>query len=426
MRRLVCGLTLCGWAALAGFSPAAELEGLWPQWRGPERDGIAPDKGLKLDWTNDGPKLLWQSSGVGRGYSSVSVVGERLFTVGDRDRSEYLFCCDLQNGNVLWEALVGNAGSGGAAGSRSTPTVDGDRVYVIGTQGDLLCVKALDGDVLWKKNFAQDWGGRMMSGWGFSESPLIDGEKLVCTPGGSAATIVAVNKLTGKEIWRSAVPNLGQKGGDGAGYSSIVISNARKVKQYVQLIGRGVVSVAAKDGRPLWGYNRVANGTANIPTPIVSGDYVFCSTGYGTGAALLKVIGTGTKLDVKEEYWLEASTFQNHHGGMILVGTHVYAGIGHNNGFPTCLNLKTGKIAWTQGRHATGRESAAIAYADGHLFFRFQNGVMALIEATPEGYRDKGSFRIPNVRDPSWAHPVVAGGRLYLREQDEIYCYDLK
>jgi hypothetical protein len=267
----------------------------------------------------------------------------------------------------------------------------------------------------------------MMSMWKFSESPLVDGDRLVFTPGGPAATLAAVDKRTGREIWRSVVPDLGPKGKPGAAYSGIVISEAGGVRQYVQLLGKGVAGVRASDGKFLWGYNRVANDVANIPTPIVKGDLVFTSTGYGTGAALLRLVKKGAdQFDAQEVYFLEAPTFQNHHGGMVLVGDHVYAGHGHNRGFPICLELATGKVKWGGDIRNSGTGSAAVLFADGHLYFRYQNGQVVLIEATPEAYREKGILPIPDVSKPSWPHPVVAGGKLYLREQDKLYVYDVK
>jgi outer membrane protein assembly factor BamB len=236
---------------------------------------------------------------------------------------------------------------------------------------------------------------------------------------------VALDKKTGRELWRSKIESLGSNGDDGAAYSSIVVSHGGGVKQYVQLMGRGVVGVDAETGEFLWGYNRVANGTANIPTPLVDGDYVFCSSGYGTGAALLKLVANGDGVDAQEVYFLDGKTFQNHHGGMIMLGDYVFAGHGHNRGAPVCLEWRTGKTVWRHNR-GPGTGSAAVAFADGNLYFRFQNGLMALIAANPDEYQELGTFQIPDVEQPSWSHPVIAGGKLYLREQDALYCHDVK
>lgn len=213
---------------------------------------------------------------------------------------------------------------------------------------------------------------------------------------------------------------------DGAGYSSMVISRAGGTKQYIQLVGCGVIGVRASDGKLLWRYRDVANGTANIPTPVISGDYVFSSSAYGAGSALLRLVRSDDDIHAEEAYFLDAKTLQNHHGGMVLVDKHLYLGHGHGKGFPTCVELETGEIAWGGKQRGPGSGSAAVTYYDGHLIFRYQSGEVALIEATPEEYRLQGTFKPEFVEGPSWSHPVVAGGRLYLREQDKLMCYDLR
>jgi outer membrane protein assembly factor BamB len=400
--------------------------GDWPQWRGPERNGLSTETGLNTDWEARPPKLLWTAEGLGEGYASVAVSGGRIYTTGNLETGQGVVAIDVKSGEKVWsQPFTESVPQHSYTGSRCTPTVDGDMLYVVSSEGTIACLNSKDGTIVWRRHFKDDWKGRMMSGWGFSESPLVDGDRLICTPGGDDAMIVALNKKTGEEIWRSAVPNIGGKGNDGAGYGSIVISEAAGVKQYVQMIGRGVIAVRADNGMFLWGYNPVANGTANIPTPIISGDFVFCSTGYGTGAALLQIAQDGDSLIAEEIYFLPAKTFENHHGGMVLVGDHIYCGHKHNNGFPVCLDMKMGEVVWG-GERGPGSGSAAVTYYDGHLVFRYQSGDVALIEASPEGMKLKGVFKADFVQSPSWAHPVVAGGRLYLREQDKLMCYDLK
>jgi outer membrane protein assembly factor BamB len=261
--------------------------------------------------------------------------------------------------------------------------------------------------------------------WKFSESPLVHGNRVIVTPGSSTAALVALDKTTGKELWRTAIPDLGEKGGDGAGYSSVVVSNAAGVEQYVRLLGRGLIGVEAATGKLLWSYNRVANEIANIATPLVYGDHVFVSTGYGTGSALLKIESGEGGLKAKELYFLDADTMQNHHGGLVRDGDQIYTGTGHNKGFPLALHWKSGEVAWGPIRNA-GKSSAAIAFADGHLYFRYQDGLMVLIQATAEGYEERGSFQIPDVKRESWSHPVIAEGLLYLKEQQKLYVYDLR
>lgn len=429
---LVLASLFLGTVATAG-TPAERLaQAEWPQWRGPNRDGISPDTGLATDWETNPPKLLWELSGLGSGYASVSLKDGLLYTTGDFGQEQSVVAVDLADPShpILWKTPIGPAGGIGYPGSRCTPTIDEGKLYVVGTKGAVACLDAKTGGIVWRRHLVEDFGGRMMSGWGYSESPLIDDGKLLVTPGAADAAIVALDKRNGDDIWHAAQPDFWEgKEGDpngkpGAGYSSIVRSNAGGVPQYVQLVGRGVISVAADTGKFLWGYNRIANRTANIPTPIVRGNLVFCSTGYGTGSALLDVKESGGAFRADEVYFLDARTLQNHHGGMVLVGDHVYCGNGHNQGFPACVELETGELAWPRQRGA-GSRSAAVVYADGHVIFRYQDGVVALIEADPEEYRLKGTFEIPDVKDPSWPHPVVAGGQLLLREQDKLYCYEL-
>ncbi len=413
--------------------------------------------------------------------------------MGSRKGGQWIIALDASTQRELWALKVCDKGGE----PRCTPTVEGGLVFAVGTDGDLVCAEAASGREVWRKNYERDFGGKMMSGWNYSESPLVDGARLIVTPGGNDAVLVALDKKTGAEIWRSPLPaNMGGKGGDGAGYTGPVISNAAGVRQYVTLVGRGILSVAANDGKALWHYNRVANSTANIPTPLVWDDYVFCSSGYGTGAALLKIVkvggnvsapvaaddsqkkvaaltadlarlrdvrgkldeGTaewkkaddavqsakaeiakvggadgapvstralGSPIEAQEQYFLNASTFQNHHGGMVRLGDYIYAGTGHNNGFPICIAWKTGDVVWRKDR-GPGAESAAVIAADGLLFFRYQNAVMALIQATPDGYVQKGAFPLAVHLKESWAHPALQSGLLYLRDQDSLMCYDVR
>jgi len=402
--------------------PASSSEPSWSQWRGPNREGISYESGLLTSWPESGPPVAWQSSGLGGGYSSVAIADGRIITLGKFGGETRMVAVSLADGSKLWDAPVG-----GGDAPNCTPTIDGDLVYGLSHGGDLVCVETATGKEVWRKSFPGDFAGKMMSVWGYSESPLVDGERLIVTPGANDAALAALDKRTGQLIWKSALPpNPGQAGNDGAAYSSIVISQAAGVKQYVQLVGRGVIGVEAETGRFLWGYNRVANSTANVPTPIVSGDFVFCSSGYDDGgSALLRLVGARGQVVMQEVWYKTNRELQNHHGGMILVGDHVYMGHGHNNGFPVCFDLKTGRDVWRPGR-GPGSGSAAVVCADGHLYFRYESGKMALIEATPTQYSLKGSFDIAINNGKSWSHPVVFDGRLYLRDQDEMICYDIR
>jgi outer membrane protein assembly factor BamB len=337
-------------------------------------------------------------------------------------KSQYIIAFDLASRSRAWLARVGPPHDDGP---RCTPTVDGEKVYALGTEGDLLCVQADTGQEIWRKNLPRDFQGQMMSGWKYSESPLVDGEKLVCTPGGKQAALVALNKQTGQVIWKCRPPNPELTGG--AGYASIVPSQGAGARQYVTLMGHGVVGVSAADGKLLWTYERVANGTANIPTPVVDGDFVFISTAYGGGAALLKLSKREPGVKAQEVYFLRANTFQCHHGGFLKVGDYIYGADGQGQGNPICLEMATGKVKWKEKEPGSG--SGAVLYADGLLFYRYEDDTVALIEANPEKYRLRGVFKaphLPGMDGPGWVHPVVLEGKLYLRHNDVLLCYDVQ
>ena len=418
-----------GQVVLPAESSLIADRGDWPQFHGPNRDSMCRETGLNTDWTENPPALLWKVEGLGTGYSSVSISDGKIFTMGDRNgddgkRMQFVLAFDLQTREELWATQVGAPHKDGP---RSTPTVDGELLYAIGTEGHLVCLETATGKERWRKSLPNDFGGQMMSRWMFSESPLVDGSKLICTPGGADAMLVALDKKTGEVIWKCAVPVLGEKGKDGAGYASAIVAEIDGVRQYIQLIGRGLIGVEAETGKFLWGYNGIANGVANIPMPVVRGQYVFATTEYNTGSALLRISLTGDTFQVKELYTLSGRQFENHHGGIVCVGNHVYGGHGNSRGTPKCIDVATGKIMW-EGK-APERGSAAVLYADGHLIFRYDRGLVALIEATPEAYRLKGTFKPAMPEKDSalaWAHPVILKGRLYLRHDDLLACYDVR
>jgi outer membrane protein assembly factor BamB len=415
---------------LSAFPPADNPSKDWAQWRGPNRDAVCTETGLLKEWPKDGPKLLWSAKevnkgpNVGRGYASIAIAGGKIFTLGDRDGKGHVICLDEATGKILWTTPFTDAWGDG--GPRCTPTVDGNRVYGLSAHGDLVCVDIRDGRKVWAKNLKTDFKGRMMSGWSYSESPTVDGEKLIVTPGGKEAALIALNKESGNVIWKTAL-----KSDCGAGYASIVTTEVGGVRQYVTLMGGelGLVGVDAKTGKFLWNYQKVGNGTANIPTPIVKRDLVFASTAYDRGAVLLHLEASGDGgINAKEVYWLDHKTLQNHHGGMVLVGDHVYGGHGHGQGYPFCLELKTGKMKWGPMRDdAPGGGSAAVVYADGRLYFRYENNTVALIEATPDDFHLVSKFQLPKgTSTPGWQHPVIHDGKLYIRANDQLYCYDIK
>ncbi len=418
-------------ALLAALTLNPLLAADWPQWRGPNRDGRSPETGLLGAWPEGGPPLAWRASGLGGGYSSVAVVGDRIYTLGDLEDGQYAMALERKDGAPVWKTKIGPSWDDRFLGPRSTPTVDGDHVYVMSTEGEVFCLKAADGEKVWSRSLPADYGSHLMQAmgttdWRYAESPLVDGDRVIVTPGVTAAALVALDKKTGAEIWKAPIGRIGSQGAYGAGYSSVVISHGAGVKQYVQFIGRGVIGIEAESGKYLWGYNRVANDIANIATPIAQGDHVFASSGYRTGSALLELSADGEGgVKAEEVYFVEPETMQNHHGGLILHEGHVYTGTGHNKGFPIAVRLEDGEAAWGPERNQ-GQNSAAVTYADGRIYFRYQDGRMILVEATPEGYREHGTFEIPDVEKESWSHPVIAGGMLFLREQDNLFAYDIR
>jgi outer membrane protein assembly factor BamB len=421
-------------ALLAGTLPAAAQDRpvnqevrTWPQYRGPDRTGCSAETGLLPVWPKEGPKLLWNSKqvnngqGIGKGVSSVSVAGGKIFTMGDLKPSCFVIALDEATGKQVWATAIGPSVDGGTAGPRCTPTYDGDRVFALGRRGDFVCLNSATGEILWRKHFQKDFGGKAMASWDYCESPLVDGDRVICTPGADKAAVVALDRRTGNVIWKAAVP-----GCNGAGYSSIAVAEVGGIKQYLNFMGRGLVSIDARTGKLLWRYDRVTNGTGNISMPLVKGDLVFASTGYNTGAALLQMIPSADGVQVKELYFLKGNKLQNHHGGMVLVGDYVYGGHGHNNGMPFCLDLKEGAFKWGPVR-GPGSGSSTVLYADGKLYYRFENGTMALVEATPREYKLISSFPLPGYTGtPSWAHLVIVNGRLYVRGDGVLLCYDLR
>jgi outer membrane protein assembly factor BamB len=392
----------------------------WPQWRGPNRDNVSTETGLLKEWPKSGPPLLWKATGVGAGHSTVSVVGDRVYTMGDSDDGSYLRCLSLADGKPVWSTKVGRPGGnrkGQGPGTLGTPTVDGDMVYALGQWGELVAVKAADGKEVWRKDLVKDFGGQTPN-WHYAESPLIDGQQIVVTPGGRAGAVVALNKTDGKEIWRC------KEFTDSAAYSSLVPAEIGGVKQYVQLTQSNVVGIAPDSGKLLWKAPRRGK-TAVVPTPIIKDDLVFVSSGYGVGCNLFQITKTGDSFSAKELY---ANTeMANHHGGLVLLGDYIY-GHSDSQGW-TCMELKTGKTMWKSGKLGKG----SIAYADGHLYCRSEAGrgadcTIALIEATPTGWKETGRFNQPDHRgaDNSWPQPVISNGKLFIRDQDVLLCYNIK
>jgi outer membrane protein assembly factor BamB len=407
---VVVGMLCCSFLAMA-----APVD--WPEWRGPNRDSVSTEKGLLQTWPAGGPKLLWEAKGIGAGYATVSVVGNRIYTTGDKGESGFVFALNAADGKEIWSARIGKSGApgwGGFAGPRATPTIDGDRLYTVDQWGELVCLSIADGKEKWRKSYTTDFGAERPE-WGFSESPLVDGNQVVVTPGGPEGAIAALNKNTGDLIWRT------KDFKDPAHYSSLIVAEVGGVRQYIQLTAESVVGVAAADGKLLWRAARKGS-TAVIPTPVYSDGFVYVTSGYGAGCNLFKLSQAGGKFSVEQVY--ANKVMVNHHGGVVKIGDHLY-GYSDGKGW-TCQDFKAGKAVW-QEKEKLGKGS--VFYADGRLYLRFEEkkGTVALIEASPAGYKELGRFDPPDRSDKnSWSHPVVFGGRLYLRDQDVLLCYDVK
>jgi outer membrane protein assembly factor BamB len=385
----------------------------WNQFLGPQRNNHSLDRRLLTKWPKQGPPLLWTATGAGSAYSSVAVAEGLVLTMGNLDERECVIAYDLESGQSRWVTPTGEAYHDGTGdGPRGTPTIDGDLVFALGGHGVLTCLELSSGEIRWSKNLLEEFEGHNIT-WGISESVLVDGHQVICTPGGNKATMAALARETGDVIWTAIVPGAGP-----AGYASPVPTTVDGVRQYVTFTHQGVISVRASDGEFLWIDGDSANGTANCSTPLVFEEYVFSSSGYGRGGALLKLSSSDGKTTAERQY--HTMDLKSHHGGMVLVGDHIY---GADDAELVCIAAKTGKVAWKN--RSVGKGS--VTFADGHVILRSEGGPIALVEATPAKYVEKGRFDQPERSDrPSWSYPVVAEGRLFLRDQDKVFCYDLR
>jgi outer membrane protein assembly factor BamB len=414
-------LPLLGCLLLAG--PAAADD--WPQFRGPDRSNVSKETGLLKTWLRGGPKLLWTATDAGIGYSGPAIVGDRLYTLGGDETNDFVIAFDVRSGKKLWSTPIGAfVRNGYGSGPRCTPTVDGDRLYALGSAGGLACLKADTGEKVWLVNLTgRDGLGGGKPNWNYSESPLVDGDQVVCTPGGNQGTLAALDKKDGKLLWRS------ERLTDPAGYSSVVVAEVGGMRQYVQQTMRGVAGVAAKDGRLLWYFPNPKYRTAVIPTPIVHDNYVYAVAGYRAGASLLKLSPDG-KGGVRAQQLYDEdsrSLMDDKHEGVVLVGKSVY-GWSDRAGW-LCQNFLTGKKVWASKQFGRG----SVTCADGMLYcYGEEDGTAVLVPASPTGWKEAGRFTIPRhtarreYQSNIWTHPVVANGRLYLRDQELIFCYDVK
>ena len=381
----------------------------WSQWRGANRDGVSAETGLLKQWPSGGPSRVWQGTGAGTGYSSFSSSSGRLYTIGARDDIEYVMAFDRASGRKLWETPNGRRFRNEQGdGPRSTPTTEGDVIYAFGGSGELACLDAATGRKVWSVNVVQQFGGSTPY-WGYSESPLIVGDRIIINAGGRRSALVAVNKATGAALW--------QQPGDDAGYSSPMLLRTGSLQQVVFFTAERGLAVDPRDGRLLWSYDRAANGTANIATPIVHGNRVFLSSDYGTGAALLDVRASGNLASASEVYFTR--DMRNHHASSVLVGSHLY---GFSSSILTAMVFDTGTVAWRN--RSVGKGS--LIYADERLYLYSENGIVGLADASADGYVERGRFTLSTGNASTWSHPVISNGLLILRDQERVYAYDVR
>ena len=419
----------------ATFLTAATLTAAdWPGFRGPNRDGICTETGLLKKWPEGGPPKAWTAKNLGLGWGTPSVADGKIFGIGTREGQDGVWALKEADGSELWFTPFADPATkllGQTNGPASTPTFHNGKLYAVSANGTLSCLDAATGKPAWKKSYVDDYGGKVPA-WAYTDSVLADGDGVVGVPCGSKATVVALSVGTGEEVWKTTLPAIG----GGYGYSSAVKATMGGVPMYVVLLGSdsGLVGLDAKSGKLLWQYKGkpAAGGVAQIPIPIVKDDKVWVSTSYGGGSALLQIAPKGAGgFEAKELKAYKKPDLNNHHGGMVLVGDYIYFGHDQKQGHPVCVEFKTGEIKWGPEKSpAGGAGSAAVLSADGRLYFRYENGVMVLIEPSPDGLKVVSSFTLPppdrKPHSQGWPHPVIANGKLYIRDQTVMYAYDVK
>ncbi len=420
-----------GWCLTLVLASAAVLAGSpasfdWPQWQGPDRNAISKESGLLKEWPKEGPPLAWRITGLGGGDSAPSIAAGQVYGMSNRGDEEVVWALSETYGKTLWVTRLGPAFKQRIPQSKEgpgcTPTVDGERLYVLGLAGDLACLQIGDGKVLWRLSLKDDFGG-IIPIWSYRESPLVDGDRVICTPGGPDATMVAIDKLTGKTIWKTQAP-----GSPNAAYASAIAIDFEGQRQYVQITQKALIGVAA-DGKFLWQYKRAANSYGiNCTTPIYRDGRVFDASAYGAGGGVVK-LSKDANGGIKAEEVFFSRKMQNHHGGVILLDNCLYGANGGNEGGAlVCLDFQTGNVLWDERDDAEHRApKGSIALADGRLYYRTEKGTVLLIEPSAKEYLERGRFEQPDRTElPAWAHPVIANGRLYIRDQDALFCYDVK
>ena len=395
----------------------------WPQWRGANRDGISRETGLNLDWTSSKPPLAWTFREAGAGYSAPTIVGTTLYSQGAADGNDFAFAIDTRTGNLKWKQILGSAFvEDRGNGPRGSVTIDGDKLYLVRGGGQIHCLSAIDGRIIWQKDIIEDPNSRRLM-WGHSESPLVDGNLMIYTPGGEQGTMAALDKNTGEIVWRSTDWT------DPLSHTSPIVAEIDGVRQYIKVSKYGVGGVAANDGRLLWKVEIAGIRSANavIPTPICQGNIVYLTAGYNAGCTALRITGTGETFNAEIIY--TNRNMSNHHGGVVLVNGYIY-GFSEAPGW-MCQNLLTGETVWSQRVSGVGK-GAVVAVNDRLILFDERTGLITIALASPDGWMEFGRMEIPerseieSMDNMVWTHPVVADGKLFVRDHDLLFCFDLK
>ena len=382
----------------------------WPCFNGPRQDNISPDTGLLKEWPAEGPKLLFKFDKCGKGYSSVSVVGDTLYTAGDFEDDCMVIALD-SSGKQKWAAPAGGTWNSSYPGTRATPTIDGDNLYIMNALGEINCLNAKDGTVKWTTNVSFKLKGKK-GNWGYAESPIVDGNNLLCMVGSAEKLLVALDKNTGKEVWATK-----NTLGDSASYCTPVIVNQMSLRTVITMSQKNVVGIDPKTGELLWSFPHPTKYDVNASTPVYYKGYVYVSSGYGTGNDCYLISDYGRSVT---KQWAN-TLMDNHHGGLVGLDGYVYGSAERSF---LCLELATGKAAW----NAKDIGKGSVTYADGMLYTLSERGKLALVEASPSAEKLVSSFQVPaeGSKDPFWAHPVVINGVLYVRHGGNLFAYSVK
>jgi len=378
------------------------------QWRGAARDGVYPGERLLKTWPAQGPKAVWSAQALGKGYSSPAVTADRVYVTGLVRGEGILFAYD-HSGKRVWQASYGPEWAGSSPGARTTPTVVGDKIYLESAMGQLVCM-GTDGKMIWSVNLMSEFGARNID-WGMTESPLVDGDRVFCTPGGPDVLIAALDRQTGKTIWKI------RGNGETSGYCSpcLIVHKGRRL--LLTMTADAVVGIDPDAGKLLWRQSHVTEYSVNANTALYADGKIYTVSGYGTGGQLFELTADGMGI---KRLWAQ-SALDSQMGAAVLVDGFIY-GSGHNRRGWQCLDWKTGTVQYTA--RELGNKGAVIT-AGGMLYLYSESGDVALVRPDPLKFSVVSSFRIKAGSGEHWAHPVIARGRLYIRHGEVLMVYQI-